>query len=253
MIPFSKSRLAAAGLVLAALLPLHASAALFGDDEARRAILELRTKVDELSRDVNQRLESKADKSVALDGLNRHEQTVREIARLRGQIEVLANELASIQQNQKDLYADIDARVRKLEPRQVTIDGQDAAVAPNEQKDYQAALALLQDGDYKGAAGALSEFVRRYPESAYAANAQYALGTAYYAQRDYKKAIAAQQVVATTYQDSAKAPDALLNIASNYLELKDTKNAKKALQQLASKYPDAPAAQTAKSRLAALK
>ena len=253
MITFSKSRLAAAGLMFAALLPLQASAALFDDDEARRAILELRTKVDNLARDFNARLETKSDKASALEGLNRHEQTLQEIARLRGQVEVLANELANIQKNQKDLYTDIDARIKKLEPRQVTIDGQEAAVAPSEQQDYEAALALLQGGDYKGAAGALTEFVRRHPDSAYAANAQYALGTAYYAQRDYKKAIAAQQVVATSYKDSAKAPDAMLNIASNYIELNDKKNARKSLQSLVSKYPDSPAAQTAKSRLTALK
>lgn len=253
MITFSKSRLAAAGLVFAALLPMQASAGLLDDDEARRAILELRTKVDNLARDFNARLETKSDKTAALEGLNRHEQTLQEIARLRGQIEVLANELANIQKNQKDLYTDIDARIKKLEPRQVTIDGQEAAVAPTEQQDYEAALALLQGGDYKGAAAALSEFVRRHPDSAYAANAQYSLGTAYYALRDYKKAIAAQQVVAATYKDSAKAPDAMLNIASNYIELKDTKNAKKSLQALVSKYPGSPAAQTAKSRLAALK
>jgi tol-pal system protein YbgF len=253
MITFSKSRLAAAGLVIAALLPLHASAALFDDNEARRAILELRTKIDNLTRDFNAQLESKSDKAATLQALNRHEQTQQEIARLRGQIEVLANELANIQKNQKDLYADIDARIKKLEPRQVMIDGQDAAVAPSEQQSYEAAMGLFKSGDYKGAASALAEFVQRHPQSAYAANAQYWLGNAHYAQRDYKNAIAAQQVVASTYKDSAKAPDALLNIASSYTDLKDKKNAKKALQQLVSKYPDSPAAQAAKDRLAALK
>lgn len=253
MITFSKSRFAAAGLVFAALLPLQASAGILDDDEARRAILELRTKVDNLARDFNSRLESKSDKAAALESLNRHEQTLQEIARLRGQVEVLANELANIQKGQKDLYADIDARIKKLEPRQVTIDGAEAAVAPTEQQDYEAALALLQTGDYKGAATALSEFVKRHPASPYAASAQYSLGTAYYAQRDYKKAIAAQQVVAGTYKDSPRAPDAMLNIASNYIELNDAKNAKKALQALVTKYPDTPAAQTAKTRLAALK
>ena len=253
MITFSKSRLAAACLALASFLPLHASAGLLDDDEARKAILDLRAKVDNVARELNARVDTKADKSAAIDLVNQHEQTMQEIARLRGQVEVLANELANIQKNQKDLYADIDARIKKLEPRQVTIDGQEAAVAPSEQQDYEAALALLQGGDYKGAAAALSEFVRRHPDSAYAANAQYSLGTAYYALRDYKKAIAAQQVVATSYKDSAKAPDAMLNIASNYIELNDKKNAKKSLQSLVSKYPDSPAAQTAKSRLTALK
>ncbi|MGZ8295023.1 MAG: tol-pal system protein YbgF [Telluria sp.] len=253
MIKFSTLRLAAAGLAFSALLPMHANAAIFGDDEARRAILELRTKVDVLAGQLNSRLDSKADKTSLLESLNRHEQTLQEIAKLRGQIEVLANELATVQKNQRDLYADMDARIKKLEPRQVTIDGAEAAVAPTEQQDYEAAMALFQTGDYKGAAAALGDFVKRNPDSPYAANAQYWLGNAYFAQRDYKKAIAAQQIVASTYKDSAKAPDAMLNIASSYVELEDKKNAKKILQQLVTKYPGTPSAKTAKDRLASLK
>lgn len=248
-----KSRLAIAFVAAAAWLPLHASAGLLDDDEARRAILDLRTKVDNLTRDVNARLETKSDKRDALDMVNQHEQTNQEIARLRGQIEVLANDIANAQKRQKDFYADLDARIAKLEPRQVNIDGKTAEVDPAELKAYDAAMATFKAGDYKGAAMALADFVRRYPASGYASNAQYWLGNAYYAQRDYKSAIAAQEIVASTYQDSAKAPDAMLNIASSYTELKDKKNAKKALQNLVSKYPDSTAAAAAKDRLAVLR
>ena len=251
MIKLSPSRLAC--FILAAWMPLHASAALFSDDEARRAILDLRNKVDAMSRDLNARLESKSDKTSTLDMLNTHEQTMQEIARLRGQVEVLANEVAKSQNNQKQFYADLDARLKRLEPRQETIDGQTAQVMPAEKVAYDSATELFKSGDYKGAATALQDFVRRYPDSAYAANAQYWLGNAYYAMRDYKKAIAAQEVVTTTYRDSPKAPDAMLNIATSYMEMKDNKNARKALQQLVSKFPDSTAAQAAKDRLASLK
>jgi tol-pal system protein YbgF len=251
MMKLSKSRLAC--LALAAWLPLHASAGILDDDEARRAILDLRTKVDSLQRDVTARLDSKSDKTAALDMLNQHEQTMQEIARLRGQIEVLANDVANAQKHQKDYYADLDARIKKLEPRQETIDGQTAEVMPSEKKAYDTATDLFKSGDYKGAAAALQDFVRRHPESPYAANAQYWLGNAYYAERDYKNAIAAQEVVVSTYGTSPKAPDAMLNIASSYALLKDTKNAKKALQQLVKKFPDSSAAQAARDRLVTLK
>ncbi|HEU4371927.1 MAG TPA: tol-pal system protein YbgF [Telluria sp.] len=249
----STSRIGAACLALAAWMPLHASAGILDDDEARKAIIDLRSKVEDLSRDLNARIDTKTDKSAALDLVNQHEQTMQEIARLRGQIEVLANDVANVQKHQKDLYADLDARIVKLEPRQVNIDGKEAEVDPGELKSYEAAMALFKSGDYKVAANALSDFVRRHPDSSYASNAQYWLGNAYYAQRDYKNAIAAQEIVATTYKDSAKAPDAMLNIASSYIEMKDKKNAKKALQQLVTKYPDSSAASAAKDRLAALK
>jgi tol-pal system protein YbgF len=249
----SQTRLAAACLALAAWLPLHANAGLLDDDEARKAIIDLRAKVDALTRDVNSRIEAKSDKTATLDILNQHEQTMQEIARLRGQIEVLANQVSTIQKQQKDLYADVDLRLKKLEPQQQTIDGRQAEVMPSEKKTYDNAFALFQSGDYKGAADALEDFVKRYPNSAYAANAQYWLGNAYYAQRDYKNAIAAQEVVTTTYKDSPKAPDAMLNIASSYTELKDKKNAKKTLQQLVKNFPESSAAQAAKDRLATLK
>ena len=244
----TKSGLAAAVLAAFAYLPLHASAGVFDDDEARKAILDLRSKVDNLSRDVNVRIDTKADKSSTLDLVNQNEVTLQEISKLRGQVEVLANELANAQKRQKDFYVDLDTRLRKLEPRQVNIDGKAAQVDPSEQKDYDAAMLLFKAGDYKAAAGALDSFVHRYPESGYAANAQYWLGNAYYAQRDCKGAINAQQVVLKVYPDSPKAADAMLNIASCQTELKD-KAAKKTLQELIKTYPDTPAAETAKERL----
>jgi tol-pal system protein YbgF len=253
MIKTSQSRLAAIALAFAAWLPLQASAGLLDDDEARRAILDLRARIEALSRDVNTRIDTKSDKNATLEILNQQEQTNQEIARLRGQLEVLANQIATSQKSQKDLYADLDARMRKIEPRQENVDGQSVEVKPTEKASYDNAMELFKSGDYKAAATALQDFVRRYPNSAYAANAQYWLGNAYYAQRDYKNAIAAQQTVVSNYGTSNKAPDAMLNIASNYIELKDKKSAKKVLQQLVSKFPGTAAAATAKDRLAALK
>ena len=253
MINISKPRIAAACLALAAWFPLQSHAGILDDNEARKAILDLRAKIDTLSRDVNARIDGKTDKSAALEMVNQNEQTMAEIAKLRGQLEVLGNEISTIQKRQKDFYADLDARIKKLEPRQVTIDGQEAAVAPDEQTSYDAAMATFKGGDYLKASSQLGEFVRRYPESGYASNAQYWLGNAYYAQRDCKKAITAQQVVVANYPDSAKAPDAMLNIGTCYAELKDKKSATKALKDLIAKYPDSTAAQAARDRLPGLK
>ncbi|HEY0060500.1 MAG TPA: tol-pal system protein YbgF [Telluria sp.] len=249
----SKTRIAAAFFALAACLPLQANAGLLDDDEARKAILDLRTKVDNITRDLNSRLDAKADKTSALEMVNQNEQAIAEINKLRGQLEVLSNDIVTMQKRQKDFYTDLDNRLRKLEPRQVNIDGQEAAVAAEEQASYDSAMSTFKGGDYKAAAAQLSEFVRRYPSSGYASNAQYWLGNAYYAQRDCKKAIAAQQVVAANYPDSAKAPDALLNIGTCHAELKDKKAATKALKDLIAKYPDSAAAQAARDRLPSLK
>lgn len=250
MIKISTSRLAC--LLLACWLPLQASAGILEDDEARKAILDLRARITKLESDLNARIDTKSDKGAVLDMLNQHEQDMQEIARLRGQIEQLANQLATVQKNQRDYYADLDARIKKLEPQQTSIDGRAAEVLPSEKQSYDAAMEQFKSGDYKGSISALQDFVRRYPTSAYAANAQYWLGNAYYAQHDYKNAIAAQQAVVSNYGDSAKAPDAMLNIASNYIELGDEKSARKTFQQLVKQYPDSGAAAAAKERLATL-
>lgn len=241
-----KNILSAALVAAFSLASLSAHAALFGDDEARRAILEVRTKVDNLQ-------QSKADSSAVLDLSNQNEQLRQEIARLNGQIEVLTNELSNAQQRQKDFYTDLDNRLRKLEPQSVSVDGQEALVGQSEQKDYDAALALFKSGDYKKSGAAFSDFIQRYPQSAYAPSAQYWIGNAAYAQRDYRNAISAQQTLLKNYPDNPKAADAMLNIASSYMELKDRAAVKKTLQSLVSKYPNTPAAQTAKERLALLK
>ena len=233
--------------------PLAAHAGLFDDDEARRAILDARSRIENMQREMNSRLETKADKNSMLDLANQNEQLRLDVSKLRGQIEVLTNELANAQQRQKDFYVDLDNRVRKLEPQKMTVDGREASVEQSEQRSYEAALALFKAGDYKNAVSGFSDFLRRYPQSGYAAAAQYWLGTAYYAQRDYRNAIAAQQVVAKSFPDSTRAPDALLNIATCYAELKDKVSARRTLDTLIAQYPDSAAAQTAKERLPTLR
>lgn len=229
------------------LAPAHAG--LFDDDEARRAILDLRKKVDA----INDQLGAKTDKTVILDQVKQLDSVQGEIAKLRGQVEVLSNEVTDMQQRQKTFYADLDNRLRKLEPQKVVVDGKDAQVEHSEQKDYDAAVAKLQSGDYGGAANALNAFIRTYPRSAYVPNAQYSLGITYYAQKEYRKAIATFQSLIKAYPDNPKVPEAMLNIASCYTEQKDNASAKKMLQSLRAKYPDSVAAQTANDRLNALK
>jgi tol-pal system protein YbgF len=239
----------AAAVIAASSIPVQAQAGLFDDAEARKAILDLRARVDA----INSRLEGKADKATNLDLAGQNEQLRMEVARLRGQIEVLANEVANIERRQKDFYADLDSRLRKVEPQRANVDGREVEVFPEEQKTYDTALAMFKAGDYKNAGATFSNFLRLYPQSGYAGAAHYWLGNAYYAQRDYRSAIAAHQTVVNSFPDNPKAPEALLNMASSYIELKDKPAARKALEQIVARYPESPAAQTAQERIATLR
>ena len=249
----SKTAIAAAMTAVFSFAALPARAGIFDDDEARKAILDLRTKVGDLQQEIDSRMADKADKSAMLELLNQNEQLRQEIAKLRGQIEVLTNDLAETQKRQKDFYIDLDTRLRNLEPKKVTVDGQEAEVDPGEQKAYDNAQGLYKNSDYKGAVAALQDFLRRYPASAFAPDAQYTLGNSLYLQNDFKGALAAQQVVIRTYPSSTRAPEALISIATCYVELKDKAGARRALEMLVDKYGDSPQAATAKERLRALK
>ncbi len=244
-----RSSLAAVLAAAFSLAPLAAHAQLFADDEARRAILQLRERVTKLQSEVD----AKMDKAGTLDLANENEALRQEIARLRGQLEVLSNELANAQKRQKDFYVDLDTRLRKLEPQKIVVDGEEITVQQAEQRAYEAALAYFREGDYRNAAASFYDFTHRYPQSGLAPSAQYWLGNTYYAQRDYTNAIAAHKVVLDRYPNHARAPEALLNISSCHVELKNPKAAREALDSLLSRYPDSPAASTARERLQSLK
>lgn len=244
-----RSSLAAALVAASSLAPLAAQAQLFSDDEARRAIIQLRERLANLESQVN----AKMDKTGTLDLHNQNEALRQEIARVRGQVEVLSNELANAQKRQNDFYVDLDNRLRKLEPQKITVDGQEMTVGQAEQRAYEAALAYFREGDYRNAAAAFYDFTRRYPQSQLVPAAQYWLGNTYYAQRDYTNAIAAHQVVLDKFPNDSRAPEALLNIASCHIELKNRDAARTALETLVSRYPDSPAATTARERLNTLR
>lgn len=253
---------AMAALFLSA--PMLAHSAIFEDTDARREILKLRKQVDDLSARIdsridtridalNKRIDDKADTKGVIDVTNEIEKLRAEIANLRGQIEVLGNEIANAQRRQKDFYNDLDQRLRNLEPRQVSVDGKDAEVTLTEQKAFDAAVAQFKAANYTGAAQALSSFLQRYPESAYLPQAYFWLGSSHFALQDCAAAIPSYQTVSTRFPMSQKAADALLNIASCQLDLKDKAAARETLSALLKKYPASPAAATAKERLAEIK
>ena len=252
--------LALAGGLVA--LPARAQG-LFDDTEARRRIDALRQQMDANQRTLEERLgkiESAATDRGAILELSSQISALREeLARLRGQVEVLSNQADLAEKRQKDLYLDIDTRLRKLEQAGETAAATqkpaavDAEASPAENKAYQAALDQFKLGNYPLAVSAMQGFMVTYPGSPLASNAQYWVGMAYSGQRDYKNAIAAQRKLLATWPDSQKAPDALLSIASAQETMGDRRSAQKTLEDLVARYPQSSSAASAKQRLAAFK
>lgn len=248
-----------------ALAPLAAQAGLFDDDEARRAILDLRQRI-EAANDQNRALKAEQAKQAAqaneqiatlknslLDLNNQLEQLRGELARLRGQDEQLARDVADLQRRQKDISAGVEERIKRFEPQKVSVDGKEFLADPEEKRQYDEALATFRKGDFAGAATALAAFVHRYPGSGYVDAATFWLGNAQYGQRNYKDAIASFRSVVRNAPDGARAPEALLAIANCQVELKDAKAARRTLDELLKSYPQSEAAQAGRERLASLK
>lgn len=253
-----RKTLTAAVLAATALASLPAHAALFSDDEARRAILDLRQRVEQqrqqLGEDLRRATEENATLRRSLLELQNQIEALRaELARLRGQDETLARELSEVQRRQKDLAQGVEDRLRKFEPVQVTVDGKEFSVDPAEQKEFEAALAVFRKGDFTAAQGAFNEFVRRFPQSGYRPTALFWLGNAQYATRDYRGAIANFRLLLQQAPDHPRAPEAVLSIANCQIELKDNVAARRTLDDLVKAYPQSEAASAAKERLARLR
>jgi len=241
---------------IAFVLPAHAQ--LFADDDARKAILDLRARLaasEEQARtrqaETNEQLQTLRR---SLLDLNSQLEAMRsEMARLRGSNEQLLRDLSELQRKQRDLGQAVDERLRKVEPQKVTVDGREISVDPEEKRQYDEAIALLRAGDFDKANQAFILFQARWPASGYGASARYWQGNALYGKRDYREAIVAFRSFLAKSPDSERASEALLAIANSQAEMKDKPGARKTLEELIKAYPKSEAAVAGKERLAALK
>jgi len=261
-LPKAGARLARGGIFLGAfLVPLLAHAALFDDEEARRQIVQLRNQVESRQKSIEERLSAIDARLAQMDssGQNRAvdlaqliDSLKQDLAKLRGQVEVLANQTETLERRQKDLYVDLDNRLRRLEQTQTQLQdklSQGERSAASEKQAYEAALNQFKLGNYQLAITNFQSFMTNFASSELVPSAQYWIGNAHYAMRDYKSAIAAQQKVVKLWPENPKAPDALLNIASSQSELGQSSAARETLRGLVKKYPSSSAAEQAKQRL----
>jgi tol-pal system protein YbgF len=199
-------------------------------------------------------------------------------------IDQLNHALDTSRKQQRDLYADVDQRLKVLEARSGVVANSAAAssgatggagaaggaaaaaaaagaaggaagssdqttAAGSDTAAYQAAFGLLKNSQFDQAIAAFQQFLTTYPDSSLADNAQYWLGEAYYVNKSFPEALAAFQRVTTKYPQSRKVPDALLKVGYCYYELKQSQEAHDTLAQVVASYPDTPAGKLAQARL----
>ena len=233
-------------LVCASLLSAGpATAGMFDDEEARKEILRIREAH-------SARLDRLEAGSKAQLGLSNQIETLKaEIARLRGQIEVLTYQVDGADKRQKDFYVDLDNRLRRLEASEV--ERQSAAAQPidpvAEARDYEAALTLLKASKNREAGAAFEAFIKAYPGSSFLPSAHFWAGNAWLQEREAARASDLYRAVADQWPDDPRAPDSLLGLASSQSAMGDKKGAKQTMESILTRYPESSAAQMAKQRL----
>lgn len=244
--------------VMACLLAMSflgaSQAGLLEDDEARRAILDLRQRLESSNNSIKALGEENAQlRRALLDLQGQIDGLKTDMSKGHGQQEQLARDLSDLQQRHKDTQAGLDERLRKFEPVKVTVDGREFSADVAEKRDYEQALDIFRRGDFAAARSALLTFVQRHGQSGYLPSVLFWLGNAEYATKDYKESMAHFRQMLAAAPAHVRAPEVMLAISNVQLELKDSKGARKTLEDLIKIYPDAETAQAAKDRLARLR
>ncbi len=257
-----------------------AHAALFDDTEARRQIAAEKRRIDELGAQQQAmgaqqqaidarigRLEEALKNQALLDLFTQLEALKLEMSKLRGQIEVLNNSLENTGKRQRDMYVDLDTRLRRFEqqgaPAAVPSSAPSGTATPGGAASTPAPAAPGTPGASAAAAAAgavatikppvltpgppapppaaaITGVVDPAAESRVyeAAQSQRRIG-------NYQGAIVALQNFIRQYPRSSLAPRAQYWIGDSYFNLRDFKLAIAAQQILIRTYPDSPSVREA--------
>jgi len=223
------------------------------DDPGESKVEELDRRMQAIERVVqNQSLVNLTQQVAALERRNDE---------LQGRMDNQEYSSTTTADRQRQLYADLDARIQALESAMQATSavgvmeggtlspGQLPMPGGSDRDNYQAAFELLKQQRYEPAANAFKQFLVSYPDSELADNAQYWLAESYYVTQKFDEALAAFELVITNYARSRKVPDALLKIGYCNYELKRFPVAREALARVQAEYPETTAARLAGQRL----
>ncbi len=131
--------------------------------------------------------------------------------------------------------------------------GVSAKKSPSEDAIYRSAKNAFDQGDSEAARKGFQDFIKRYPNSKNADNAQFWIGEIYYREKWYEKAILEYQNVIEKYPKGNKVPAALLKQGLAFSSIGDQANSKLILEELVRKYPKTNEAKIAAEKLKTLK
>ena len=247
----------AVAVAVGLLLSVSAHAGLFDDEEARKQIVQLRTQLSDTQRALDVRigeLEAQAKNRSIIDLFNQVETLKTEFARLRGQIELLQNEMENTQKRQRDLYVDLDGRLRKMEAQQAEQAARAAALAAATATQPPAAnmppgvVGPTGSTVATGPAGSMPPGAVVAPPAAMdpiAEQRAYDQGLEHFRAGRFAEAVTAFQVFNRNFPRSTLVPSAQYWIGNSLYATRDFRGAIATQRQLIAQYPDSAKASDA--------
>ncbi|ASJ97195.1 MULTISPECIES: tol-pal system protein YbgF [Shewanella] len=197
----------------------------------------------------------KAKQAAEFEMQQRLDTLQQEVLDLRGLTEQQSYQINQMLQRQRQLYEDI-ANLSKTKTTQVAatpVNSGPASSSLGETASYERAVNLvLKERQYDEAIPAFREFIRQYPDSTYAANANYWLGQLLYNKGEFAEAAKAFDTVVNQFKDSNKRGDSLVKLGMIAQKRNDNATAKRYYQQVVSEYANSAAARIAKQQMVGL-
>ncbi|WP_394133195.1 tol-pal system protein YbgF [Shewanella maritima] len=193
------------------------------------------------------------------DMQRRLDQLQSEVLELRGLSEQQQYQIEQMLQRQRQLFEDIaNLSSQGATPAVLPASTGNTATSPvtstlGETASYEAAVNLvLKERKYEEAIPAFSNFIKQYPQSSYAANANYWLAQLLYNRGTLDEAKTAFIVVVEQYPDSSKRADSIVKLGMIAEKQNDQAGAKALYNKVMKEYPDSASARLAKQQLASL-
>ncbi len=221
--------------------------------------------------------------SQAVVALEQIDRLTTEVRVLTNQVEILQFELTRVQNRQKQVFDDIDYRLRELERGRAVSPGTSSSTPvataptpsveiPGDESDdvievssdqtqvatldptvvktlYDEGFNALRGGKYEDAISKFQELVSTYPGSELVDDSIYWIAEANYVTQEYDQALDAFERVVTEYPSSQRAPEAMLKTGYIHYTRENFEVAKEVLAEVVDRYPASRSAFSARRRL----
>jgi len=194
-----------------------------------------------------------------------------QIRRLRGNLESLQREVAVLQNKavEPKEIKDIRERIEQINTRLNFLENflgigkseggirQTPGISPKGKTEkeaiYASAYENFRAGRYQEARQEFQSYLKAYPQSEYAANAQFWIAECYFNEKNYEQAVLEYEKVIANYPGSNKLPYALLKQGLAFLQLGDKTSARAIFQTIIKDYPNTNQASIARAKLLEMK